>query len=72
MDHIFSHMSERITGKNIAGAVKVSLSDLSRTFKQELGVSISDYIRARRLDMAKNLLRHSDASIKKIADRLPG
>lgn len=48
----------------------VSASYLSRLFKKETGVSVSTYIRDRKIDMAKNLLRFSDASMIDIANRL--
>ena len=35
-----------------------------------MGVSVSAYIRNRKIDMAKNLLRFSDASMIEIANRL--
>ena len=48
----------------------VSASYLSRLFKKETGSSVSAYIRNRKIDMAKNLLRFSNDSMIEIANRL--
>ena len=48
----------------------VSASYLSRLFKKETGVSVSAYIRNRKIEMAKNLLRFSNDSMIEIANRL--
>ena len=69
-EYIYSHIKERITIEDLADALGVSASYLSRLFKKETGVSVSAYIRDRKIDMAKNLLRFSDASMIDIANRL--
>ena len=70
IDYIYAHISERITLNDLARAVCVSPTYLSRIFKQEIGVSVSDYIRQRKIDMAKNLLRFSDYELSEIANML--
>lgn len=67
INYIYSHISQRLTVKNLAKAVNSSPSYLSRVFKQEVGVSISEYIRMRKIDAAKNLLRLSDHELADIA-----
>ncbi|WP_300250194.1 helix-turn-helix transcriptional regulator [uncultured Subdoligranulum sp.] len=69
-EYIYSHIKERITIEELADVLGVSASYLSRLFKKETGVSVSTYIRDRKIDMAKNLLRFSDASMIDIANRL--
>ena len=69
-EYIYAHIKERITIEDLADALGVSASYLSRLFKKEMGVSVSAYIRNRKIDMAKNLLRFSDASMIEIANRL--
>ena len=69
-EYIYSHIKERVTIEDLADALGVSASYLSRLFKKETGVSVSAYIRDRKIDMAKNLLRFSDASMIDIANRL--
>ena len=69
-EYIYSHIKERITIEDLADVLGVSASYLSRLFKKEVGVSVSSYIRKRKIEMAKNLLRFSDYSMIEIANRL--
>ncbi|SDB20074.1 AraC-type DNA-binding protein [Pseudobutyrivibrio sp. YE44] len=68
MNYIYSHLKERITVKDLAEYTSNSASYISRLFKDELGVSTSDYIRTAKLEASKNLLRYSDYSLVDIAN----
>lgn len=70
IDYIYPHLTERITIEDIAQAVGLSPSYLSRLFKQEVGISLSDYIREKKLDRAQRLLRFTDQSFAEIANIL--
>lgn len=70
IDYIYAHLTDRITIDDLAGHVQLSSSYLSRLFKQELGISVSDYIREKKLDRAQNLLRYTDQSFAEIANLL--
>lgn len=48
IDYIYAHISARITVEDLAVCTNLSASYLSRLFKQNLGVSISDYIREKK------------------------
>lgn len=63
VDYIYSHIKERITIAELAQYTGLSESYLSRLFKQNLGVSISDYIREKKIEKATHLLKYSDKSI---------
>ena len=67
LHHIYSHIKERITIQDLAEHTGLSCNYLSRIFKQNLGVSISDYIREQKIEKATHLLRYSDQSIVDIA-----
>lgn len=69
-DYIYSHINERITINELADYTTLSPSYLSRLFKQNLGVSISDYIREKKIEKAENLLKYSDYSLIDIANYL--
>ncbi|MDO4647552.1 MAG: helix-turn-helix transcriptional regulator, partial [Eubacteriales bacterium] len=69
-EFIYAHIKERITVQELAEELGVSNSYLSRLFKKETGISVSDFIRNQKIEMAKNLLRFSDYSIIEIANRL--
>ncbi len=68
MNYIYSHLKERITIKDLAEYTSNSASYISRLFKEEVGVSTSDYIRNAKLEASKNLLRYSDYSLADIAN----
>ena len=59
-----------IEGTMLAEYTGLSESYLSRVFKQNLGISISDYIREKKIEKATHLLRYSDKSIIDIANYL--
>ncbi len=70
IDYIYVHIMDRITIHELASAISISPAHLSRIFKQETGISVSEYIRQRKIDMAKNLLRFSDYDFADIAAML--
>ena len=67
VNYIYSHIKERITISTLADYTGLSDNYLSRIFKQNLGVSISDYIREKKIEKATHLLRYSDKSLIDIA-----
>lgn len=70
LDYIYSHIYERITIEELAENSKVSASYMSRQFTKELGISISDYIREKKIEISQELLRNTDDSILDIALQL--
>ena len=70
IDYIYVHILERITVDQLAEAIFVSPAYLSRIFKKEMGVSVSEYIRRRKLDRAMNMLRFTDDELADIANQL--
>lgn len=70
IDYIYKHIHDRITIDDLANHVGLSRSHLSRLFRNELNISMSEYIRNRKLDRAKNLLQYSDFSAIEISNYL--
>ena len=70
VDYIYTNIKERITVQTLAEYTGLSTNYLSRVFKQNLGVSISDYIREKKIEKSTHLLRYSDESIVDIANYL--
>ncbi|MDE7417417.1 MAG: helix-turn-helix transcriptional regulator [Lachnospiraceae bacterium] len=70
MDYIYSHINQRLSVDELADYVNLSPGYLSRLFKKELNISISDYICERKIEKAQNLLRYSDYSLIDIANYL--
>lgn len=70
IDYIYSHIKDRITVDTLAEYTGMSPNYLSRLFKDELGTSISDFIREKKIEKAQNLLKYSDYSSIDIANYL--
>lgn len=70
IDYIYTHVRERLTVEELAKAIGISPTYLSRIFKSETGVSVSEYIRQRKIDVAKILLRFSSYDLADIANIL--
>ncbi|MBO4242313.1 MAG: helix-turn-helix transcriptional regulator [Clostridiales bacterium] len=70
IDYIRTNIRENLTVESIAFALSLNPSYLSKLFKQEMGRSISTYIRDQKMDIAKNMLRHLDESSLSIANYL--
>lgn len=68
--YVHGHLFEPCSVKTIASALNLHPNYLSRIFKSEVGVSLTGYTKARKLDEAKNLLVNSDYSITEIAEMM--
>lgn len=70
IEYVYNHILDRITIEDLAAYTDLSPSYLSRLFKKELGISVSDYIREKKIDKAQNLLKYSDFTPVEIANYL--
>ena len=70
IEYVYNHIHDRITIEDLAAYTDLSTSYLSRLFKKELGISVSDYIREKKIDKAQNLLKYSDFTPVEIANYL--
>lgn len=70
MDYIYSHINRRITVEELAEHADLSPSYLSRLFKKELNISISDYICEMKIEKAQHLLKYSNYSLIEITNYL--
>lgn len=70
IDYIYAHIKERITVEDLAQYTGLSVSYLSRLFKKETGVSVSDYVREKKIEKAQHLLKYCDYSLVEIANYL--
>ncbi len=61
------HLLEPVTVQSIAGSIYVNPSYLSSQFKQEVGESLSHYIRRKRIRVAERLLREGKETMADIA-----
>ena len=70
LNYIYAHIRDRVTIKDLAEYTSNSTSYISRLFKEELGISASDYIRQAKVERAKNMLKYSDYSLVEISNYL--
>ncbi len=70
MDYIYSHIHYRITIDELADYLGLSVSYLSKLFKKEMGINVSQYINELKVEQAKNMLQNSDMKIIEIANHL--
>lgn len=64
------NLNKQLTIKEVASAVNLSQSQLTRQFKQQLNQTPYNYFLQKKIDMAKLLLSESFLTIKQISERL--
>lgn len=67
IDYIYEHMHEHLTAKDIAEFAGMSSDHLSRLFKKDIGVNLSEYIKEKKMNTAANMLLYSDFTCSDIA-----
>ena len=69
-NYIREHISETIRTDQIAEALYLSRSHLSRKFKSEAGMTLSDFIIFEKAEEAKRMLRYTEKPISDISSDL--
>lgn len=69
-EYIGIHLFDELSIDDIASRVGYSNYYLTRKFKQETGITLTDYIRQKRIDQAKLLLATTDLSVQSISESL--
>jgi AraC family transcriptional regulator len=67
LDYIEAHLGGDLTLEAMASEVELSPFYLARVFKAELGQSPHQYVLARRVELAKELLRNTDQPVADVA-----
>ncbi len=70
IDYISQNLHSNISVADLAESVGLNETYLSKLFKKEMGESISEYIRYKKVETAKTLLQYSDKSSIEIATDL--
>jgi len=70
IDYILEHLDERVKVSDLCACTGLSSGYLSRLFKAETGVTISRFILIKKVETARNMLRHSDYPIMWISNAL--
>jgi AraC-like DNA-binding protein len=68
VQYLHKHFSEDISIADVAAAVQISDSNLSRTFKSETGTSLLEYLTNIRIETAKKLLEEDNLKIYEISE----
>ena len=67
IEHIELNYSQRLPLEELAAVSHLSPAYLSRSFKQEAGVNLSQYLEHLRCEKAAEMLRSSDAAVQEIS-----
>lgn len=70
VNYIFENLHRRITIEDLAQHTGLHPNYLSRLFRRETGASVTDYITAKKIAVAKNMLKYTDNSVSIIAEML--
>ncbi len=70
VDFIFNNIHKRILISELAQAAGINESYLSRLFKAETGLTVTEYVRNEKLKAAENMLKYSDYLPSQIASIL--
>lgn len=70
IEYINAHIQDRILVPELAEYLGLNDAYFSKLFKKETGVSVSDFIRLKKIDAAKHMLKHSDYSCLNISQFL--
>lgn len=68
--YIHQHLYEACSLKDVATAIKINPSYLSALFKSETGVSLTHYVRDKKIAEAKGMLKDDGYSVSEVADML--
>jgi transcriptional regulator GlxA family with amidase domain len=64
--HIMRHIAEPLTVADLAEYAHLSERQLTRVFKAELGMTPSAYVESARVEMARNQLESTDATLERV------
>ncbi len=67
IEYVRLNLDGDVSLEQISKAVAASPSKISRTFKNEMGIGLSDYINQKRVDLAVSLIRDTQLSMTEIA-----
>lgn len=67
---IDADLSADLSAGTVASSLDVSLGYLSTVFKKEVGKTLSEYVRERRMEHAEYLLRNTDLQVQSVAQSI--
>jgi AraC-like DNA-binding protein len=69
INYIESHLDEQITNGQLSGKSNMAENSFARLFRENVGITIQQYIKKKRIDKALILLHHSQSNIEDIASQ---
>lgn len=70
IDYISEHLHDKIKMQDVVDYLNLSLPYFSRLFKSELGVTFSEYVTIKKVEVAADMIRYSGSSICEISNIL--
>lgn len=70
IDYISEHLHEKIKMQDVVDYLSLSIPYFSRLFKAETGVTFSDYLTIKKVEVASDMLRFSENSTSEISNIL--
>ncbi|MBQ7774996.1 MAG: AraC family transcriptional regulator [Lachnospiraceae bacterium] len=70
LDYIYDNLHTKITLEQLADIVRLSPAYLSKLFRKEVGITISEYIMKKRIEAAENMLKYSEYTCIEISNYL--
>lgn len=70
MEYIETHIQEKISLDAMAHEIGYASYYLSSKFQKETGISITDYVKQRKIDLAKEMLHNHSLSATDVSERL--
>ena len=67
-DYMRQHYGQKLTLKDIAASLNISVSQLKLVFREQIGTSVIGYLTELRMKEAKRLIRENQFSFTQIAD----
>ncbi|NLI36693.1 MAG: helix-turn-helix transcriptional regulator [Bacteroidales bacterium] len=69
IDYIRTHLTGDLSNEALAEQVCITTNSFSRIFKEEVGMTLQNYVRQQRIDQACSLFLHSNMSIDQVANQ---
>lgn len=70
MQYIDRRLHQKVSVKEVSDSVGLSPNYFANTFKNEVGISLTDYINRRKILVSQNMLQYSNFSITEISQYL--
>lgn len=70
MDYVDEHLNESLSLREVAERIHLNPSYFSSLFKEQTGLTFSEYVTRSRIQKAKNLLVATDLSVAEIAEEV--